>query len=73
MDAIDPFGDKAIPTKYIYPDGEDIIPRPLIRFKGMMDKHVGADGRVVYKRGRVFGVFRSVCNSIISSLHDVWF
>lgn len=58
MDGLDPFEDAHIPTRYIYPDGEDVVPRQPVKVHGIFDRHVGADGKVVYARGRVFGVFR---------------
>jgi hypothetical protein len=48
MDGLDPFEDEQIPTKYIYPDGEDIVPRKPVKVHGLFDKRIGADGKVMH-------------------------
>jgi len=53
------FSDAHIPSQYIYPDGEAVVPKEVkIKFKGMQDKHVGADGKTSYHSGPMWGVFR---------------
>jgi hypothetical protein len=47
--------------------------RSMFKMKGMMDRHVGADGKVTLKRGRVFGVFRAVgARTQLSREHALW-
>jgi hypothetical protein len=51
--------DSHVPSQYIYPDGESIIPRAAIGLpKGLSDKHVMANGTITEHQGPVAGVFR---------------
>jgi len=60
MDSLSSFmGDAQIPSQYIYPDGESVVPPEVkIKFRGIQDKHVGADGDTTFHEGPMWGVFR---------------
>ena len=60
MDSLSSFmGDAQIPAQYIYPDGESVVPPTVkVKFRGIQDKHVGADGETTFHEGPMWGVFR---------------
>jgi len=56
----DPFRDANVPSQFIYPDGEAIIPKEYIhlKVKGLSDKHVMANGTITEHQGPLGGIFR---------------
>ena len=55
----DPFQDAQIPSMYIYPDGESVIPKDSnIEIRGLSDKHVMANGTITEHQGPLAGIFR---------------
>ena len=58
--------DNYISTKFIYPDGEDEVPKDYLKLNmsrlgpDLSDRHIGADGKITVHPGPVFGVFREV-------------
>jgi len=55
----DPFSDANVPSQFIYPDGEAIIPRNYnLNVKGLSDKHVMANGTITEHQGPLGGIFR---------------
>jgi len=55
----DPFQDAQIPSQYIYPDGESVIPKESnIEIRGLSDKHVMANGTITEHQGPLAGIFR---------------
>jgi len=56
---LDPLSDTDVPSRYIYPDGESIIPKKYnMKLPGLRDNHVQANGIVTKHKGPVFGIFR---------------
>ena len=55
----DPFRDANVPSQFIYPDGEAIIPKEFgLKIHGLSDKHVMANGTVTEHQGPLGGIFR---------------
>jgi hypothetical protein len=55
----DPFADAHVPSQFIYPDGEAIIPREYnLNIRGLSDKHVMANGTITEHQGPLGGIFR---------------
>ena len=55
----DPFRDAHVPSQFIYPDGESIIPHDFTLNKGaLVDKHVMANGTITEHQGPLGGIFR---------------
>ena len=58
--------DNFVSTRFIYPDGEDEVPKDFLKLNmsrlgpDLSDRHIGADGKITVHRGPVFGVFREV-------------
>lgn len=58
---LDPLSDAEVPSRYIYPDGESVIPKDINvagMVPGLKDNHVQANGIVTKHTGPVFGIFR---------------
>ena len=55
----DPFNDANVPSQFIYPDGEAIIPKDYnLKIHGLSDKHVMANGTITEHQGPGWGIFR---------------
>lgn len=55
----DPFSDSHVPSQFIYPDGEAIIPTEYtLKIRGLSDKHVMANGTITEHQGPLGGIFR---------------
>jgi len=55
----DPFRDANVPSQFIYPDGEAIIPKEYgLKIHGLSDKHVMANGTITEHQGPLAGIFR---------------
>ena len=63
--------DQFVPTKYIYPDGEDTSPKREMQLNlapDLSDRHISANGNITLRKGPAFGVFREVFFAVCASV-----